>query len=326
MGVTNLMNLIKKYAPNAIKYKNIKDYQNKILGIDANLMLYKIVMAIRRGGYDIKKDGQVTTHIHGLLQKIIGLRKYNITPIFVFDSSFPDIKKETLRKRKKIREGYKRKYEDAQIKGLQDEKKKYFYLQSDITEQEIKDIRNLIKIFGYQIIDSKEEADSELATLSQKGLIDGIITDDLDILLFGGKKILKMFTVDKRKKIQEVDLDILLKKLGITQKQLIDIGIIIGCDYCTRVKGVGPVKAYKLIKEYGSLDNLKRKKIIGLDFDHKVVRDYFINPPTNQVGSKGIKVTKYKKSKLDTYKLTKYLESFGYTLEDINKLLKKIDI
>ena len=322
MGVTNLMNLVKTYAPKAIKYRNISDYKNNTLGIDANLMLYKIVMAIRRGGQDIKKNGKVTTHIHGLLQKIIGWRKYNITPIFVFDSSFPDIKKETLKKRKRVREGYKKKYDEATIKDLQDEKKKYFYLQSDITETEIKDVRNLIKIFGYQIIDSKEEADSELAALSKRGLIDGIVTDDLDILLFGGKKILKMFTVDKRKQIQEVDLKVLLKELGITQKQLIDIGIITGCDYCTRVKGVGPIKAYKLIKEYESLDNLKKRKIIGLDFDYRVVRDYFINPP---IIKNGQKIIKYKKTRLDAYKLTKYLEGFGYTLEDINKLLKKLD-
>lgn len=319
MGVTNLMNLIKTYAPKAIKYKNISDYKGKVLGIDANLMLYKIVMAIRRGGKDIKKGDIVTTHIHGLLQKIIGLRKYGIIPVFVFDSSFPDIKEETLKKRKKIREGYKKKYEEAQIKNLQDEKKKYFYLQSDITKKEIKDVRNLIKIFGYQIIDSKEEADSELAVLSKKGVIDGVITDDLDILLFGGKNILKMFTVDKKKQIQEVDLDVLLKELDITQKQLIDIGIITGCDYCTKVKGIGPIKAYKLIKEYKSLDNLKKRKIIGLDFDHRIVRDYFINPPKQ-------KIIKYRKKNLDTYKLTKYLESFGYGLQDINKLLKKVDI
>lgn len=319
MGVTNLMNLIKTYAPKAIKYKNISDYKGKVLGIDANLMLYKIVMAIRRGGKDIKKGDIVTTHIHGLLQKIIGLRKYGIIPVFVFDSSFPDIKEETLKKRKKIREGYKKKYEEAQIKNLQDEKKKYFYLQSDITKKEIKDVRNLIKIFGYQIIDSKEEADSELAVLSKKGVIDGVITDDLDILLFGGKNILKMFTVDKKKQIQEVDLDVLLKELDITQKQLIDIGIITGCDYCTKVKGIGPIKAYKLIKEYKSLDNLKKRKIIGLDFDHRIVRDYFINPPKQ-------KIIKYRKTNLDTYKLTKYLESFGYGLQDINKLLKKVDI
>ncbi len=321
MGVNNLMNLIKTYAPKAIKYKNISDYKNKTLGIDANLMLYKIVMAIRRGGQDIKKGDVVTTHIHGLLQKIIGLRKYNITPVFVFDSSFPDIKKETLKKRKRVREGYKKKYDDAMIMNLQDEKKKYFYLQSDITDKEIKDVRNLIKIFGYQIIDSKEEADSELAALSKKGVIDGVITDDLDILLFGGKNILKMFSIDKKKQIQEVDLDVLLKELDITQKQLIDIGIITGCDYCTKVKGIGPIKAYKLIKEYKSLDNLKKRKIIGLDFDHRIVRDYFINPPINKQ-----KILKYKKARLDAYRLTKYLESFGYTLDDINKLLKKVDI
>lgn len=323
MGIINLMNLVKKYAPSAIKYNKLSDYKNKILGIDTNIMIYKMIYAIRRGGYDIKKGDNITTHIHGLLQKINGLRKYNITPVFVFDSSFPDIKEETLKKRKDIREGYKEKYAEAQLKNLQDAKKKYFYLQSDITEKELKDIRNLIKIFGYQIIDAKEEADSELANLSKEGLIDAIVTDDVDILLFGGNKILKMFTVDEKKKIQEVDLNILLKELDITQEQLIDIGIITGCDYCKNIKGVGPIKSYKLIKEYGSLNNLNKKKIIELDFDYKIVKDYFMDPP---ILKSMPKVSKYRKSKLNALKLTKYLENVGYTLDDINKLFKKIDI
>jgi flap endonuclease-1 len=323
MGVLNLIKLIERYAPQSIKYKKITDYKNKKLGIDANLMIYKIIFAIRRGGYDIENNGTVVTHIHGLLQKIMGFRKYDITPVFVFDSSFPDIKEETLRKRKEIRQTFKKKYAEALKDDMQDYKKKYFYLKSDITEKEINDIRELIKIFGYQIIDSKEEADSELANMMAHNLIDGIITDDMDILLFGGKKILRRFTVSDKKKIQEIDLKKFLKQAKLSQKQLVDIGIMIGCDYCASVKGIGPIKAYKLIQDYKSIDVLRKKANIKFEFDHKKIRDYFMNPPITKIDK--INIKKYKESKLDMYKLSKYLEKHKYKLTDINNILKKLD-
>ena len=78
MGIKNLIKIITKFAPEAISYKKITDYKNKTLGIDANLMIYKLIFAIRRGGYDIEHNGIKVTHLHGMLQKLIGFKKYNI--------------------------------------------------------------------------------------------------------------------------------------------------------------------------------------------------------------------------------------------------------
>ena len=89
MGVKNLMKLLEKKVPGSISYKKITDYKNKKFGVDANLLIYKIVFAIRKNGYDLKKGDIITTHIHGFLQKLIAFKKYNIKTIFVFDSYFP---------------------------------------------------------------------------------------------------------------------------------------------------------------------------------------------------------------------------------------------
>lgn len=43
-----------------------------------------------------------------------------------------------------------------------------------------------------------------------------------------------------------------MKELRITREQLIDIAILIGTDYNPGgVEGIGPKKAYTLIKKYG---------------------------------------------------------------------------
>lgn len=275
MGVKNLMKIIKKHAPNAIKYKKIDQYRNMILGIDANLMIYKMIYAIRRNGYDIMNEDNKVTHIHTMLQKLYGFKKYNILPIFVFDGTPPKIKDTTLKKREKIKKEIKTKYKKA---TTLDEQKKYYYIKSDITMKEINDCKKLITLFGYTYINSIEEADSQLAYLSKANIIDAVVTDDMDILVFGGKKILKNFTVSDKKIIEEIDLKIMLDELKITQWQLIDIAILLGCDYCkSKAEKIGPMTALKLIKKHKKIENLD----IKINDDYVAARQYFLNQDKN---------------------------------------------
>lgn len=316
MGIKNLIKIITKFSPEAINYRKIGDYRGKNLGIDANLMIYKIVFAIRKGGYDIKHNGIKVTHIHAMMQKLLGFRKYKITPVFVFDGFHPEIKEETMQQRKEFREHMKELYDKA---VTQDEKKKYFYIKSGIKLDEIRDIKKLITLFGYKVIDAVEEADSQLAHMSKTGLIDGIITDDMDILVFGGRTILKNFTVSDKKFIQEISLPVMLKKLKISQNQLIDIAILLGCDYCPTIKGVGPMTAYKLIRENGSLERVIEKGLLDIPIDYKKAKRYFKNPQVEDVNKKDL-VSRG----VDHDGLVKFLEDFGYTNKKLDQLLDNI--
>src|SRR5437016_6244612 len=116
MGVKNLIKFIKRYAPNAISYKKIDEFRNTRIGFDANLLIYKIVFGIRVRGYDIMNDDKNVTHIHALLLKFLGFLKYNITPIFVFDTKMPCIKYNTLKKREDAKNKIIKKYEKSKSK------------------------------------------------------------------------------------------------------------------------------------------------------------------------------------------------------------------
>lgn len=48
--------------------------------------------------------------------------------------------------------------------------------------------RPLTRFFNHQALG---EAEAELAYLNQKGHIDAILTDDCDVLIFGGRTIIK---------------------------------------------------------------------------------------------------------------------------------------
>ena len=53
--------------------------------------------------------------------------------------------------------------------------------------------------------------------------------------------------------------------LDLTYHQFVDLCILLGCDYCDSIKGIGPVNGLKLIKQCGDLEGViahcEKKKI-----------------------------------------------------------------
>ncbi len=42
----------------------------------------------------------------------------------------------------------------------------------------------------------------------------------------------------------------------MTHDEFIDLCILCGCDYTANINGVGPVKAFKFMKEEGTIENV----------------------------------------------------------------------
>ena len=104
MGVKNLFKLITEHAPNSISNKILKDYVGKYIVLDASMIIYQYVIAIRGTGCDLEnKEGAMTSHILGVISKALMLLKQDITPIFVFDGKPPEIKSDVLKHRKSIK-------------------------------------------------------------------------------------------------------------------------------------------------------------------------------------------------------------------------------
>ena len=306
MGIKNFTKLVNKYAPDAIKTTKITDYSNKILGIDANLMIYKSVYAIRKNGYDIKNNGKIVTHIYTLINKLIGFKKYNITPVFVFDGKPPALKYKTLEQRKSAKSRSIKKHEKQ---DTDESKRMYYYMQSVISCEDIEECKEVIKLFGYQVIEAPEEADAELAQLYKTKLVNYIVSDDMDILLFGGGKVIKNFTVDIKKTMNEIDLDVLLNKLKMTQAQLITTGILLGSDYCDN-KPISATKAYKLV----TVSKTNYKTVIKtLKCEHAI--KYFESAPVVLLN----KIDKI--SNIDKNDVTSYLKKHKFSDEYVNKIL-----
>ena len=96
------------------------------------------------------------------------------------------------------------------------------------------------------------EADAQLAYLEKQGVIQAIITEDSDLLVFGCKTLLLKMTqfgdcVEiKREKFANVRGQITLH--GWTDDDFRHMAILSGCDYLANVNGVGLITAHRLLK------------------------------------------------------------------------------
>ena len=83
--------------------------------------------------------------------------------------------------------------------------------------------------------------------------------------------------------IKEFHLSRILEELGFTQEQFIDLCILLGCDYCDSIKGIGPKRAVELIRQHGNLEGIlkkidRKKYPVPEDWPYEEVRQLFKEP------------------------------------------------
>lgn len=321
MGVKKLYNVIRDKSPNSITIHKINDFRGRTLLIDGVHMIYKNVMAIRKNGYDIMNGDKNITHIHSMINKLKKFKQLDITPIFVFDGKPPALKFETLKERARVQKIMQSKYLQAKTKA---QKTKYYYLKSDITQREIDESIKLIQLFGYCTLFAEEEADQLLASLSKNPKVDAIVTDDMDILVFGGKNILKDFSVDSTRKFYKIDLETFKKDIGLNQDKLIILALLLGTDYSVNVPNIGPKKAPDLVKKYKTINQLYKVGILTKSMKDNFILSFNIFKKTYLIKECNLNNVCKPPFSVDYDNLKKYLLEFNYTIQKINELEKEL--
>lgn len=235
--------------------------------------------------------------------RLCGFIRMKINPVFVFDSSYSYLKEKTMKKRAKLRKAMKEKYLNAQSDK---DRKKYYHLSENITDREYGDIIDLIKLFGFRYIISQEEADSQCAYMSRNNIVDYIISDDMDMLVFGCNKIIRKFTISPNKKMQLIELKQVLTGLNMSMDTFIQMCILLGSDYADTIEGIGFEKAYTILSRYKSIKNAQQNKVLPA-YKYKNAYNYFVN-------LKYIKVTRSDivSSKIDINQIREFLFKNGF--------------
>jgi flap endonuclease-1 len=286
LGV-NLRVLIPKTK---IDFKNLS---GKTIAIDAYNSLYQFLAIIRQPDGTPLKDssGKITSHLSGLFYRTAKLVELGIKVAYVFDGVPPALKELEIKRRAKIKAEALIKYEKALEEGKKKKARTYIQMTSKLKDYMPIDSKRLLNELGVPWIQAPSEGEAQAAYLTTKGDADYCGSQDYDSLLFGALFLVRNVTISGKRKIprrriyvevvpETINLDYVLEKLEITREQLIDVAILVGTDFNPDgVKGIGPKTALKLIKKYGTIEDVM-PKLENAEFPvhPKRIRDIFLKP------------------------------------------------
>ena len=323
MGIKNLLKFLNNF-PELIVDQNVNDLSGKKIAIDISILLYQVVISVRNSGADLtNKKGEITSHILGIFNKTCKLLSKNIIPIYVFDGKPPEIKRKVLNMRKNIRS---KAHEKMLLATTLEEKIKYFKRSVIITRKQLDDCRLLLTFMGVPYIDAPEEADSQCAWLAKTGLVDGVLTEDMDILTFGSPCIIRNLTSFKNSPLQ-INLNMIKEKFDWSHDNFVHFCILLGCDYCEGLNDINYMTIFNTFQKTKDID--KTLESFNRKINYKNALSYFNKPLIND----SIKELKLKKPNIDLlnnllvnisglikYRIQKKLNYLLINYNNINKL------
>lgn len=347
MGIKSLTKFLTNHVPNTSGIRNVNAcvLENKVVAIDISIFLYQFACAIQNNNSTnlVNKDGEVITHIHAIVTKTLGLLRKKIKPIFVFDGSAPVHKNATLQGRNKIKKNAKNKIKliniqlskmyhtmmstpttelelETQQKNMDliiELKKKKLSASKQtthITKKQMTECKEILELFGIPVVQAPAEADPQCVYLVSNNIAYGVATEDMDILTFGAKHLIRKLTSGSQCTIY--DFDTILKDLDVTHDQFIDICILLGCDYTGTIYGLGLKKIYNAIKVHGNIENIliANPKLSAVNCDYVTARQCFKHPEIIDVGDVSWEKPRYE----ELSQLLK--EKYSYDHDQVNKL------
>lgn len=267
----------------------------KTLAVDALNAVYQFLALVRTETGDFLRNSQglITSHLVGLATRYSKLAaEHRCRFIFVFDGPPHPLKRRELERREKLREKAMEEYRRLLLAGDLRRAFSKAVVAVKVDRWIVESSRKLIELMGFPIIDAPFDAEAQAAYVVSKGDAWAVSSQDWDSLLYGAPRLVRYVTLTgfewlpskqtaRKLEPELVELDKLLSVLGLTRRQLIEVAILSGTDYNEPVRGVGPIRAYKLIKLYGSLSRLPQDIRKRLPENYEEIVDLFLNPKVN---------------------------------------------
>ncbi|NXE11546.1 GEN endonuclease, partial [Lophotis ruficrista] len=237
MGVTNLWQILEPVRQPV----NLSSLKGKTLAVDLSLWVCE--------AQTVKKMIGVVTkpHLRNLFFRFSFLTSMGIKLVFVMEGEAPKLKADTMSKRNEMRYGPSKKA-GATRTGRSSFKAM------------LKECLELLECLGVPWVQAAGEAEAMCAYLNTKGHVDGCITNDGDVFLYGAQTVYRNFAMNaKDPHLDCYTMSSIKEKLGCDRESLIGLAVLLGCDYLPKgVPGVGKEQALKLIETLQGQNLLQR--------------------------------------------------------------------
>ena len=260
----------------------------RTLAVDGYNAVYQFLATLRQRDGQLFSDdeGRVTSHLMGVFYRTTSLLREGVLPIWVFDGKPPERKTGTIRQRIVAKEKAEGEWQEALAAGDLETARKKAAQTSRLTRPMVEELRQLLTALGVPSVQAPSEGEAQAAAMAARGLVWGTASEDYDTLLFGSPKLVRGLAARGRggtsPGAQLIDRSELLANLGISEEELILLGVVIGTDFNEGVRGYGPKKALKLVQEHlGFRPTLEK---VGMDpAEAEEVAEIFRHPQSVEV-------------------------------------------
>lgn len=200
---------------------------------------------------------------------------FGVKPYLVFDGDNLPSKSGTELDRHQRRKESKELGLELLRKGRTAEAYQEFQKAVDVTPLMARHLIEELKKMNIQYVVAPYEADAQLVYLEQHGFIDGIVSEDSDLLVFGARRLLSK--LDQHGDLVEINrADFTscreVSFVGWTDADFRRMCILSGCDYLPNIGRVGLKTAYRSIRKNRNVERALR--MLQFEGQYHVPADY----------------------------------------------------
>lgn len=263
---------------------SLKDLEGRTVAIDAYNTIYQFLSGIRQrdGSPLMDQNGNVTSHLSGILYRTASIVDKGIKPIYVFDGDSSEYKAKTIEQRRAIKEEAMEKWEEAKAAGNIEEARKFAIRTSRMSPYILESSKKLLDYMGIPYVQAKGEGEAQGAYMVEQGDAWAVASQDYDCLLFGAPRIIRNLTLSGGlSNLEYLELQKVLEDIDLTREQLIDVALMVGTDFNEGIHGIGAKTGLKLIRNNSLEDILVQKGITEVNVEPDELRDIFLNHEVN---------------------------------------------
>ena len=302
---------------------SLKDLEGRTVAIDAYNTIYQFLSGIRQrdGSPLMDQNGNVTSHLSGILYRTASIVDKGIKPIYVFDGDSSEHKAKTLEQRRAIKEEAMEKWEEAKAAGNIEEARKFAIRTSRMSPYILESSKKLLDYMGIPYVQAEGEGEAQGAYMVEQGDAWAVASQDYDCLLFGAPRIVRNLTLSGGlSNLEYLELEKVLNEIDLTREQLIDVALMVGTDFNEGIHGIGAKTGLKLIRNNTLEDILVQKGITEVEVEPDELRDIFLKHDVNT--DYEIKFKSAKKDKLVEFMCEEHGFSESRVLNVTEKLKK----
>ena len=212
------------------------------------------------------------------MSRVRMLIHFGVVPYMVFDGDYLPSKAATELQRSKKRETSRK--VGLELHRMEKFSQAHLELQKavDVTPEMARQLIDELIRQGVQYVVAPYEADAQLVYLERKGFIQGILSEDSDLLVFGAKCLLtKLDQYGECIAIYRKDFATCrdISFAGWSDTEFRRMAILSGCDYLPSINKMGLKTAYRLVRKHRTIEKIVR--MLQFDGQYLVPPNYLEN-------------------------------------------------